>query len=358
MRRKRRFRACELIMIARNNWICLAFILVIGCGAPAGPRHTLASPATHSTSIPTGANLGYIWRSSDSTVRAISGVPGSAHIEEPMFAAHKYRNAAASVRSNTILLEDGNGNLWMYRPKQDVQPQELLSGFTQPSQIVFAPSGDPVVVFAQGSNRLIQVTGLSGAPRLSERSLHVPGSLSAAAPSDDGTLLLAYKVQDGSVSIASVGADGSVSSIVSLSGFGGMSFLRGKSDALVADNDKNVLYLLHLDGANFALRSIASAKDGLSKPSAVAASFDNRWAAVINENGGRLIRIDISGKSQAQSVQCICVSTELTPLAGEGVFQLNSGDSSPVWLADLAANQPKLFFIPFSFAQPSGTKEK
>jgi hypothetical protein len=332
--------------------------VVAGCGvntSTSGNSTHKSEPTVQATPAPTGSNLGYLWLCSDSTLRPIVGVPGSAHIDSPVLSDHVYTTAAVALRAQVALLEDNAGNLAVLQLNRGQEPETVASGLPQGQQIGFAPAGRQAVAFVPGTKSIIRITGLPGQPQSSSLAGSGVGSLSAVALSDTGMLLLSYQLEDGTTSIVVIGAESAPTQLLALAHFGGMTFLSGGNDALISDSAKNALYLVHSVGPSATVEPLASAKDGLNEPNRVAASYDGHWAIVSNQGDSSLVRIDVTGATGAMRVSCSCIPTQLTPLAGNAVFQLTGPDNSPAWIVDASAILPKVYFIPQLPSRAQGT---
>jgi hypothetical protein len=135
-----------------------------------------------------------------------------------------------------------------------------------------------------------------------------------------------------------------------------MAFLPGADSAILADAAMNsVIEASHLT-TNMSLSSVASAADGVAKPTAVAISADGHFAAVANHSGASVLRLDLSGQSAPISTACNCSPSELKPLAGNFAFQLNEAGSGTVWAFDGNGSKPRVFFIPSDQAANSSKR--
>jgi hypothetical protein len=339
---------------------CLA---VLGCGfCGCGAEHR--SPSTtlpqrgatsQATLTPSGPSLGYIWRSSDSTLRRVIGIPGAAHFDSPILSDPVYTAAAVALRAQIALLEDKAGNLALLQLDRVQEPETIASGLPQGLQIGFAPAGGQAIAFVPGAKSIVRITGLPGQPQSSSFAVSGSGSLSAVALSDTGMLLLSFQLEDGTTSIVTIGSEGASIQLLALAHFGGMTFLSGRDDALISDSAKNTMYLIHKVGPSATVEPLASEKDGLNAPIRVAASYDGHWAIVSNQGDSNLVRIDVTAATGALRISCTCIPAQLTPLTGNAVFQLTDADNSPAYIVDASAILPKVYFIPLLPSRAQGT---
>jgi hypothetical protein len=311
-------------------------LLISGCGTSVSPTSVAGPPASNQTpaGAASGPTLGYVWSAADSTLRPLAGVPGAAVVGSSIVAAGKYTAGAASARLQLALLEDASGGVWL-KPLSGT-PQQIASGQPQALRFSFAATSDSAVAYAPGAPGILSLETLSTQARVAK--IAAPSGLVSAAISDNGALAIAT-----ATSLAVSASGGAFGSPVTLGKFGGMSFLAAGSDLVYADAASNTVS--RVSGAVTTV--IASAKDGVSTPSSVAATVDQHWVAVLNQADGSLLRIDLTGAQAAQRLTCACTPTGLDPLAGNGVFALSAARlSSPIWALDAGTTAARTFFVP------------
>jgi hypothetical protein len=247
------------------------------------------------------------------------------------------------MRSNMVLLTGPSGSLSTVSLPQGI-PAVIASDVISSASMVFSPSCTSSFVYARGSSRALLVQGLLSTPKVTAVTL--PTGASAAAVADSGSILIEVPGvnQSAVIELLANGSD-TPRSVTVLSQFGGMAFLPGTDDALLADAGmSSVIKVSHLSG-DITRTPVAGAADGVLKPSALAISADGRLAAVLN-NGSSVLRLDLSGKSASVTSLCHCAPTELEPIAGNFAFRLNEPGSGTVWAFDGNNPQPRIFFIP------------
>ena len=314
----------------------LPILFISGCGTSAGPAPVAGTPAASQAPAGTagGPTLGYIWSAGDATLRPLGGVPGAASVGSSIVTAGKYSSGAASTRLQLALLEDAGGGVWL-QPLGGT-PQQLAGGQPQGLHFSFAATSDSAVAYAPGAPAVLLLRALGTQAQVEK--VAVPGGLVSASVSDGGALAIATATQ-----VAVSASGGAFGSPVNIGKFGGMSFLAGGSDLVYADAASNVV--ARMSGAVTTV--VASAKDGVSSPSSVAATLDQHWVAVLNQADGSLLRIDLSGAQAAQRLSCACTPTRLDPLAGNGVFAVTAAlPSSPLWAFDAGTRAARTFFVP------------
>lgn len=315
-----------------------------GCGirsAPTSPSGVTGSSTSSSNtagSVSGGASLGLLWSPIDRTLRPVVGLPGSSWLGPSVVPAGAYQTGAYSPASGVALLIDSRGNLTALS-SPSLQPVVLAQGVATNAEINFSPDGKLAVLVTTGSATAMLLAGLPAQPSLSV--VHASSPIAAMAIADDGTLLIASQGSAG-VAINQVSPAGTSTIIASLAGFGGMNFLRGSDDFILADSVSNTLARVH----NGSLQVLATKTDGINQPLAVAASADSLWAVVANQADGSLLRVSLAGATAATRAACACSPTELVPLAGNAVFALTPPGTAPSWMIDAGRTIPGVFFVP------------
>ena len=323
--------------------ISAAILLVSGCTSVTSPNSGTSGSTTTSTpkqaAVSTGPQLGLIWNASDSTLRTLAGVPGSSQLGPALFPAGAYATGAFAYPTQTALLLDPKGNLQiMVLPS--TQPQTLAQGFSTAASIVFAPRGAYAVVFSPGSSSVLEVSGLPLAPIANV--ITATAAVQGAAISDAGTLLLATSAGNGGAAVTSIAANGTRASLATLGGFGGIGFIAGSEDSLVADSAANTLSRYHNGSATI----LASHANGLNQPFAVAASQDGHWAVTADQADSSLLRIDLTGATAPTLSTCSCSPTQLSALSGNAVFELAAPAAAPGWMIEADGPSSRVLFIP------------
>jgi hypothetical protein len=313
--------------------------LMAGCGTQISKLPSANSKSV--PGVPGGAILGYVWSSSDRTLRPILGVSGSAQVGQSIVPSGTYAAGAASNASSVGLVEDQKGNLFsLDLPLSKTTP--VASGLPATAQIVFSPSGADAIVYATGGTSVTLISALATQPQTTPLALPSGVKLLSAIVSDAGTVLAA--IQASPVAIEVLSAAGQLSPVTTVAQTGGMSFLPGVDDALVADGGKNTLSLLQNVSGSPAVQPLDA--PGINLPVAVASSRDSRWAVVANGGDKNILRIDLKDGAAPAKLSCLCQATQLSALAGSASFRLNDLGNGPLWTADLSGPVPQLLFVP------------
>lgn len=319
---------------------CFGFLLVSGCGTvtPNSSGGSSGSTTAATPAVSTGPQLGLLWDTADSTLRPLSGIPGSTQLGAPLFPPGTWLTGAFSGSTQSALLIDPAGNLQLLA-LPSLQPQTIASHLSAASSIVFSPRGAWAAVFAPGSASVLVVSGLPQG--VSANSVNVGATLRGAAISDAGTLLLAAD-SSGAIAVTSITVDGTRSSVATLQGFGGMAFLPGSENFLLADSVANTLALWRSGAASI----VATQTNGLNQPFAVAVSQDSRWAVAADRADSSLLRVDLTGATPPVPSTCACSPSQLTALNGNAVFELTPPGANPGWMIEADDLSPRVLFIP------------
>jgi hypothetical protein len=313
--------------------------VVSGCGGGVNP-YTLASGTSGGSvvaAVSNGPQMGYLWNTGDASLRPILGVPGSAQFGQAVTPAGQYINGAASVQSELALLQGADGSVSV-QALPDGTPSAIAGvSFKGAAQIVFSPSGNNAVLYTPGGSSAILLTSLGAAPQL--QTLVPPPNLLAAAVSDSAQVASV----SGPGPLTAQLLTGSRTTLASLTTLGGVSFLPGGSDLLLADGSTGVINLVR-NAASAPTSQTFSLPAAVHAPVAVASSRDGQFAVVANGDGS-VGRIDLSGATAALRIPCSCQPSQLVALTGNAVFSLTPAGSSN-WAVDASALVPRTVFIP------------
>jgi len=334
--------------VLRIGLAALVCISAAGCGTSFS---TVPSASTKAApGVPGGATLGYFWSSRDNTLRPLLGVSGSAQVGQSIVPAGAYVSGAASTASGVALVEDGKGNLFLLKLPSP-QPTMVAASVAGGAQIAFSPSGGVAIAYAQGGSSVTLISGLSAQPSATQLGLPSGVKVGSAIVSDAGTILVSIEANP--VAIEVLTPAGQLLAVTTVTKAGGMSFLRGVDDALVADRGRNTLSLLNVSGS-LAVQALSA--PGINQPLAVASSSDGRWAVVANGGDNNILRIDLKNGAAPSKLTCFCQPNQLSALAGSGSFRLNDLGNGPLWTIDVSGSTPQLLFVPaIPIASPSTT---
>lgn len=322
----------------------LIFTSGCGTGNPSTnpPGTTLGSAA--SSAVPLGSQLGYVWMSTDGTLRPILGVPGGSRIGASAINPRTYVAGAASSVTQLALFEDKTGTLLLQHLDAGA-PVAIANDLPSSVRIAFSFAGTSAIAFAAGGNSFWQITGLPAAPQV--QAVKIAGSLTEVAIHDNGAVLIVVKT-DIATTISTRSSTSGPAQIASIKGFGGITFVPSSTDALVADSVTGDLFRIPNAAAPGTTTpgtiQVTAVAHGFKQPYAIGSSVDGHWALVAYTGG--LTRLDLSGASPAVPISCPCTATQISPLSGPGLIRVTEPAQGPAWMVDIAAQQPQAYFIP------------
>jgi hypothetical protein len=226
------------------------------------------------------------------------------------------------------------------------QQSQIASPVAKSERILLSPSCSHALIYSPGTTSGIVVSGLPLSPLVQSLNIASPGSITGAAVSDNGSILLANLGSNGSSAIQFVPVAGPSQALKRLQRFGAMTFLPNTDSAVIADAGANVVILGTQLSTIPAFAQLASSATGVSKPLAASASADGHFAFVANGTGGSILRFDLSGAAAPISIPCACNPSELIPLFGNASFQLSDPASGTIFALDGDALMPRTVFIP------------
>jgi len=327
-----------------GSYLALASLISgIGCGiTPANP--SLSSSSTNVNAVASGAFLGYAWDQIATGLRPIRGIAGAAQFGSPVYGGSTYNGASVCVDKKYALLTSSKGRVFL-APLPSGAAMQIADHLSAKEQIAISPSCSAALLYAPGTSSALIILGLPASPKVQALDLSQAGLVTAAIVSDSG-LVLAASQTGGKSTVQVVSADGSASQVATVAGLGGMTFLSSTQNALIADAGKNVIWLASNLPGSTALNSVAAATDGVTRPSAVAASADGRWLIIANQGGNTILRLDLNHQSPPEQIACNCTATNLIPLSGNSTFLISDLGSGPVWTFDGDSPSPRIVFIP------------
>lgn len=337
--------------MAQAAWLfaCVLAISVTGCGSGLRSAAGASAPATVLV-VSAAPKLGYAWNSNDKTLRPIIGIPGAAQFGESVTSAGIYGQGEADpTGSIAVLLGDDQSVYTMSLPGGS--PVLVAGKAPIASTIVFSPKGTWAFIFSRGSAAGKLLTQLSGTAL--SKNVTFSGPLKDAMVSDAGTVAAALNAPD-DIAVQATASSGAVLPLAAVKGYGGMSFIAGTEDLLLADASTDSL--LRFRSASTSPSSSPVPTAGLlKKPVSLATSRTSRWAVIANSGDASVIRVDLSGGTPAQRTVCNCKPSTVNQLSDEGSFRLTALQDGPVLIGDASKSAFPILFIPALQGQTKGT---
>jgi hypothetical protein len=345
--------------VSARGFARLAMALSLGCGlGMAQVRVTASNPVIEIRSLSTsgaaaetsegmqGPVLGYVFESATQSLLPILGIAGSSHLGNPIQLG--LSKAVIAPGQDSLLGTDGNGDVRVIDLRTGAFSMSSLAGADRGvDQIVFSPSGRSAALYERDGKQVQLVKGLPEAPQVKERvSLaSLPGILTALAVNDEGTWLLAAVSEQSGGSLHSVAAAGGTHYLAPAGNVSGLAFLEGSNDALVADHGRNEVVLLRNVSSGAQALVLASERDGLRGPVAVAASADGTRAFAALGGSKQIASLPLQG-GVPTFMACDCTPTTLGRMRGPNVFRMTENAGQAVFLFDASNADPRVWFVP------------
>ena len=316
-----------------------------GCGGGI-VTSTASTPVSNGNGTSNGSaalkqsQLGYVWLPKEGDLRPMLGVMGAAYLGASLTPQGSYVAGAASPVSQVALLVGQGGQVSRIALENGTWTSLAVVSGTG-LRVRFSPSGTAAVVFAPGSTSATLFTGLL--TTVQTTSLTAGSALQDAAVSDAGSVAALLQV-GAKVVVAVLHTSGTASSVATLSGPGALSFVGTGDDLLTVDSAANTLILVHT--VSTAPSPVTVGTSNLLKtPTAVGAAATGRWAVAVNSAESSVVRVDLTGQTAPQRLLCPVQPLFAEPLA-YGAFRFSEAGGAPVWLTDITATTPTMFFVP------------
>jgi hypothetical protein len=291
--------------------------------------------------------LGFATEQSTGAVRPIRGLAGAAVLGEPLQLDGAPALLAVSADKGYALGSSAEGGLQLFTlGSEKVTSRAIDETAAHWDTAVLSPTGAAALAYNRETRQALLVTGLPAvsAPRASFYLFDASLEPVAVAISDDGAILAAYSHGDYSFLLLRV-ADGRVRTLASPAGPDQISFLAGRDDALVTSGVSRQVYLLRGVTRGAQLIPLSGSLDQLHGRLLARMSADGRRVVVVGQQSSEIALIDAVDATLTY-VSCDSVTSELKPLKGGSLYVLNDGASSPLWMLDATADDPRLYFAP------------
>jgi DNA-binding beta-propeller fold protein YncE len=299
----------------------------------------------------TGPLMGAVLDPPSGGVRLILGVPGAATLGAPVPLGIDASRAALSANLDYVLAAAADdGRMVLIRNLSGAPtPAMPLEAAPSADRIVLSPDGSSAALLYASRSRVNVITGLPDFPTLGAE-LDLSGL--PEAPSS-------IAISDGGQSVAAVAGDNVVafrsdgrSNTVAIAKRAVVAFLHGSSDLVFTDSDSSSVFLIRDINGTAGLTFVARDPDGVSSPSAVQISRDNRTLIVANSGSGVVARFSLNGRDLIMTA-CDCPISGLEALRANAAFLLNKPGSGPLWSFDADGPNGGVRFIPAPVAAPA-----
>jgi DNA-binding beta-propeller fold protein YncE len=321
-------------MSARRLWLSV----LIAAGTAASQTHSIQGP-----------QLGLVFDEAAGALRPIVGIAGSSTMGDPLPLNVALKSAIVSPSQDYALAVNGREtHVRLILPRQNsiVLLKPLPEANRAPDRMVISPTGSAAAFYyynGRAAGSLVVMNGFPDAPHISARmTLSRVFAPTTMAVADDGAVVLAGR--DHWVIAITEAAEIPVTS--TLGKVASLAFITGH-DALIADGEKNEVYLLRGAAGAGAVSLLAGPDQEIAGPVSVAASSDGRTAFVANSKTNAVVIFDLAGTAPRKSIDCRCQLTGLDRLTDGSLFRLNNVSQRPLWLLDASpARVARVLFVP------------
>jgi hypothetical protein len=288
---------------------------------------------------------GFTFDAPSKTIRAVTGLPGSAYLGAALLSGLDYASVAPRQRY-AVAFQNGRVLLVTGLGLDQTSTTELPGSVAVPEGVAWSDDGSVAILYSRRDNWIQTLSGLPAAP--------APGASLSLAPLGGSLSAVAVDGHGGHIAIAIGGENPGVFQVAD--GQNVVPLLSSSKPVAVAfSTDGGTLYALDgatrqitgISMANFASRDLFLV--GLEDPVAIALAQDAAQKPLIFAAGGRdraLLSYDASSQQATASFQLAFEPTAMEPL-GQDTFVLapRMHPGQPLWSFS-SAPQPRVFFIP------------
>ena len=274
-----------------------------------------------------GPSLGFVLDPEIGAIRPILGIAGAATRGAPLDVGTRVKAVAFSPERDYVLAISNEGELLLVQDASRSPSVSRITGtWDELDRIGLSPTGSAAALIRGDVIQLI--AGLPEEPYV-HRTVALPsvwGSLTAVAVSDDAQWTLAAFSASGAVYLLE---DNAIRPIAVFGHVSAMEFLNNRSDALIADDLYDEVYLVQDVAGSSGKARLASRGNGVSEPVDVRASADNQQFIVANAGSSEILLLD--GVHSPTQIPCPCQPDRLYRLRGDAVFGLTD-PNGPLWV--------------------------
>ena len=306
-----------------------------------------------------GPSLGFVSDEQGTTIWPLLGILGASVPGQPLALPESIARASISPQHDyAVAIAAASGQPVIIRlDPSNISMGPLAGVRLNPGLIAISPTGSAVALYGSESNTLQVVAGLPGEPQIAHEfnTSGLGGDVRHVAVSDDASMALVTAGGD-SPTLWLLNVNGATSP-VSVMQPSQVAFMARRSDAVIADNATQEVFLLQgLDGNPVRSPGIVFRESG--RPfSAVNASSDGRWIFVAQEDSPDITVVNLESRATAM-VSCHCRPTTIFPLKGTSVFRLNGLSNGPISVLDASSTSPRTLIIPVDPNLVAGHREQ
>lgn len=325
-------------MKTRKTTILLALVATASVGAAQQTSRAGRAADAEMDAPIQGPMLGFV-RDAGALVPLL-GIPGAAMMGDALDLGADVREASFSPDRDYVLALLGEDRIATLLALRSRRPARTLPDVaTGADRVYLSAEGSAAALYFAARNRLQIVSGLPDNPAVSGE-FFLTASPSAVALNDDASSVLVADAESGSVDLLL--SDGTLRRI----GTGALvTFLSRSRDAVIGDPALNRVYLVRDVSGSGETLLLASEREGLTEPVAVAASSDNALVFVATARSGIATVSVASGEIAWTS--CECTPSGMSRLAGRSVFRLSEpAEGAPLWVYDGSGVEARVVFVP------------
>jgi hypothetical protein len=348
----------RLLSIAPAAILTLA---LAGCGTAINAPSSSGSGTIQPQSQPaTGPVLGYVWDASSQGLRPVQGLPGASIVGAATISAAgrsaAFIGTASSGVSGMALFLDANGGV--FQAPLSGGALTRIGSIPGANALALSNSGAYALIIGQnasGVNIASVISGLPQSPTIRALDVSSLASIAGDAASDTGTVAIAASSGQSGASVVAFAGPSAGVQIATAQSFGGMQFVPGSDELVVADGGTGALTAIsHINTAPAS--AILSPPGAIASPVALDITPNGRWVVAAN-HAGAVLRIDLTGAVAATTSHCSCAPSQVLAMRGSTTgttVRLVTAGSGPLWILDAAGATPRVLFIPAS-AVPNTT---
>lgn len=300
-----------------------------------------------------GPSLGFIFDAKGQALLPILGLPGAAVFGDPLPSMAAVSTAAVSSRQNVAVVNSGGWNAMILSKSGGTRTVALPAGLPASAGIAVSEKGAVAAFYDSTNNALTVVTGIAASftagSRVSANPVSLaalPGSITAFAVGDDGSVLASSPISAGGEALFRIAPDGTTLQLLTLQATASILVWHNGADALVTDSGANQIWSVQNPGSSGTTALLASDVDGVSGPVGAALSADGTWLWIANEGNQDVLGIDLKSRVSVSLAVGFHLTT-MAPMGDRSSFRLNHLRKGPVWILDTAPDSgPRIVFIP------------
>jgi hypothetical protein len=285
-----------------------------------------------------GLRLGHVFDAESKTIRPVLGSPGAALIAAASDATQFERAVVAGDGSVAVGYLSGAGRLVTIHPSSPQNPLEIADSVAPFDLAALSPKALSAVAYARSCNCVQVLINLRDEPKTS-RSLALPeGSSPLAIGINDDASIIAVADDSGKLFVHTAEFANEFNVLASA-----VSFSADGDSLAVVDSSRRTVAIVSKLKTTPEILEIASERDGLKSPAAVAFLTPSRL--LIADTDSKIHILDLEAHS-IQSVECPCrpVLVERTSLSD--TFRVTNIDMGAVWILQIADQGSRALFIP------------